>query len=344
MEKKFLKVYIFCACILFGMCALSVILIDPFGYYHKPWFGLKLVSFGQEYQNPGYARNYDYETVLLGTSMTEGMRASETDEIFETKTIKICESGAFSSDMALMLELACDDKDTKNVIMGLDANILRRPSDKYRSQIPLYLYNNNVFDDVEYVFNKEVIFGKCWQFLNANKNGNTINIDDLYIRANTDYSKEATLESYARAAVIGDGLTWDMAGKNIANIEPYIQNNPDITFYIYMPPYSILFWDRYMLGDVVEEELEMHKQVVETFIKYDNVKFYYFMNDYETITNLDNYKDSGHYSPAVCSELLQKMQKGEYLVSKSNYIQVFEELEKYLKEYDYDAIFESEVE
>ena len=316
--------------------------IDPFGFYHKPWFGLKNVNLNQVYQNPGYVKNYDYETALVGTSMTEGMRASEVDQLFDTTTIKICQSGAHSMDIAEMLKLVCKEGKAKQVILGLDANIFRKEYDTYRSEMPLYLYNDNPLDDINYLFNKQVLFEEIPEMLQANKEGNLPELDDYYIRGEGEYSRKNALSNYERGVIDEASVSWDRADKNIANILPIVKEYPEITFYVYMPPYSMLFWDRYTYNGVADNELAMQKKVVEAFLECDNVQFYYFMNDESIITNLENYRDAGHYSPQICSEVLKEIQKGNYRITKDNYLSVFAEMENYVKTYDYEAIFRDE--
>lgn len=339
MSKRFIKIFFGLGIIPLLATAGMVALVDPFGVYHKPWFGWKTVNLNQAYQNPGYVKNYDYETALVGTSMTEGMRASEVDKLFDTTTIKICQSGAHSMDMAEMLKLVCKEGKAKQVIVGFDANIFRKEYDTYRSEMPLYLYNDNPLDDINYLFNKQVLFEEIPEMLQANKEGNLPKLDDYYIRGEGEYSRKIALSNYERGVIDEVSVSWDRADKNIDNIAPIIENNPDVTFYIYMPPYSMLFWDRYMCNGIVDNELAMQKQIAEAFLKYDNVQFYYFMNDYNVITNLENYRDAGHYSPQVCSEILQEIHNGNYRVTKDNYLSVFAEMENFVKTYDYDSMF-----
>lgn len=341
-SKKFIKIFFFLTAILLLLSGLTVAIIDPFGVYHKPWFGLKNVNLNQAYQNPGYAKNYDYETALVGTSMTEGMRASDVDKIFDTSTIKICQSGAHSMDMAEMLNLVCKAGKAKQVIVGFDANIFRKEYDSYRSEMPLYLYNDNPLDDVQYLFNKQVLFEEIPEMLKENKETNLPDLDDYYIKSESVFSKDIALSNYERGVVDEASCSWDRADQNIDNILPVIEDNPQVTFYIYMPPYSMLFWDRYVLNGAEEQELAMEKKIVEAFMPYDNVKFYYFMNDYEVITDLDNYRDAGHYSPAVCNQILQDIYNEKYLVTEENYEAVFEEMESFVKSYDYEKIFATE--
>lgn len=81
-DKKFIRCYF---SMLIGMllaCVVVIVIIDPFSNYHKPICGLESVPFSQVHQNPGYAKNYDYDIAIIGTSMTEGIRASDVEKVF----------------------------------------------------------------------------------------------------------------------------------------------------------------------------------------------------------------------------------------------------------------------
>lgn len=338
MHKKFVLQVIVITIILLMGVGVFVWIIDPFVFYHKPMLGLKITQSNQEYQNPGLIKNLDYETALVGTSMTENFRVSEVNAVFETEAAKICKSGAYSKDIALLLEGIIDEGKADTIILGLDANILIKPYDGYRSELPTYLYNDNCFDDVNYLLNKTVLFEKCYNVIVNDID----NLDNFYIRDMNDYSKAKALSEYTRGVtefVPSKEEFEEWATKNIDNILPVIEKNTDISFQIFIPPYSVLFWDRYVINDAANEELNAQEMLLEQLVKCENVEVYYFMNDYEIITNLDNYKDAGHYSPYVCSLMLEKMKNKEFLVTEDNYQSVIEEMRNFVQTYDFDSIF-----
>ena len=339
-DKKFIKCYLSILIGLLFVCVAVIVIIDPFCNYHKPIRGFESVPFSQVHQNPGYAKNYDYDIAIIGTSMTEGIRASEVENVFGGKAVKLCESGAYTLDIGQILKIVCKSGKAKKIILGIDANMFRKENASYRDDFPLYLYNDSIFDDCNYVFNNQFIFYNSSMMVLKNLRGNVQDMDDFYIRPDNNYSKEKVLDSYNFDEV--PSMTWEKAQKNIENLTPYIESNPDIEFYLFMPPYSILFWQKYYMYDCFDEELEMHQQIIEAFLKYDNVKLFYFMNDEKIITNLDNYRDAGHYSPKVCSVLVNKMHRGENMITVENYMDVLDEMKQLIENYDYEQIFKSE--
>ena len=75
-------------------------------------------------------------------------------------------------------------------------------------------------------------------------------------------------------------------------------------------------------------------------MEYDNIHVFSFFSDYETITNLDNYKDIAHHRGEVNSQILKWMAEGKYELTKENYEAYCSEVYDFYMNYDYDAMFE----
>lgn len=74
-------------------------------------------------------------------------------------------------------------------------------------------------------------------------------------------------------------------------------------------------------------------------LEYDNVKLYSFFNNYDLICNLNNYKDTAHYSEKINSQILQWIKNDEYLITKDNVDEYLEQEREFYLNYDYDSIF-----
>ena len=61
-------------------------------------------------------------------------------------------------------------------------------------------------------------------------------------------------------------------------------------------------------------------------LSYENVEFYYFQNDREVITDLENYMDILHFSPDINHYICDSMIKGERRVDQENYQEVMADM------------------
>ena len=80
----------------------------------------------------------------------------------------------------------------------------------------------------------------------------------------------------------------------------------------------------------------------ELLLECPNVKLYNFYNQYDVITNTDNYRDKEHYSAEINSKILKWMASDVGLITKDNYRERFEEEKEYYLNYDYESIFKQE--
>ena len=58
------------------------------------------------------------------------------------------------------------------------------------------------------------------------------------------------------------------------------------------------------------------------------------------ICNLDNYKDTLHYSEDINSQILRWMAAGKYELTKENYQEYCDQVEAFLTKYDYEQLFQ----
>lgn len=291
---------------------------DSFYQYHLPKNESEIYLDNELYQNGGMLKNYDYDCLVTGSSMVENFRKSWVDSNFQCQSLKAPFSGAYALDIANTLQLAFQ-KNIKLVIFGLDINMLINNPQSTRFPLPEYLYDNNIFNDVNYVLNKTVTINHV---LKTPKEGNletaySWDVDSVI------FSKEATIkdymDNYANNKEVSS-VDFDIVQKNMDHILPYIIENKETEFHIFFPPYSILYWYHMKEIGTFDEFLEIERMVIKELIKYENVKLYYFQNDEAIILNLDNYKDFSHYSSQISEYILKAISNQEYLLKETDFL------------------------
>lgn len=136
------------------MCAILVIVIDPYLHYRKPLSGLKysLTVGNAKYINDGIIKQYDYDAIITGTSMTENFKPSEFDALFSTCLVKIPLSGASYKDINDNSKRAFGENPNIEIVLrGLDLSVLVYDKDKgkYNDQLN-YLYDHVLVNDINY--------------------------------------------------------------------------------------------------------------------------------------------------------------------------------------------------
>ena len=101
--------------------ALINIVIDPFVHYHKPWFGLAATETEERGQQIGVAKHMDYDTAIVGSSMSECFEAGWFDDgVLGNSTVKLSMQGAHFDDYSRLLNVALSKPTTKRIIISLD--------------------------------------------------------------------------------------------------------------------------------------------------------------------------------------------------------------------------------
>ncbi len=353
-QKRFIRNFAIQSAMLLILAGVAVIVFDPFFHYHKPVGSLKEVVTKAEYQCIGTVRNFDYDSILLGSSVAENYNNRWFDEAFGTTTIKGIKSSAATVDLIWYLKEAFEaKKDTglKEVYYSMDLFALSADAEKVfpDDSLPLYLYNDNPADDVNYIWNKDVIcehipYLLAMTYLDDYDEGTSYNWAQYKV-----FSKEETLSHYSRPEKAVPMLTEEdykrNIDKNISLIEEVVKAHPETTFRFIYPPYSMLWWDAAYRNGETEQNLYAAGQAAERLLAYENAELYYFQNDEELITDLDHYMDTVHFSDEINHVIVERMKEGKYKLTKDNYKQELEKMKKlsekiereYIKEYFEDG-------
>ncbi len=325
MAQKFLKQFFTASVILLLACVLAVVVFDPFFQYHKPLKGLKAVLTDKEYQCVGSLKTFDYDSVIAGSSVSENYNNGWFDQGFGCKSIKAIRSYGATADLCYLLDIAFEHQDLKYVFYNLDPSALEAdPETTYElTGCPMYLYDDNYVNDVRYWLNKGVLMEKI-PYLIANSLMGDYDENNSYNWAQwKEFNSDMILGLYIRKPSVSEmkprDYYEDLLRKNLDLLTDRITAHPETEFYIFVPPYSMLWWDNiYREGDT-EAYLYNMEQAMKTLLAYENVKMFYFQNDREIITDLENYMDILHFSPEINHYICDSLIAGKRQVNSENY-------------------------
>ena len=325
MAQKFLKQFFTASVILLLACVLAVVVFDPFFQYHKPLKGLKAVLTDKEYQCVGSLKTFDYDSVIAGSSVSENYNNGWFDQGFGCKSIKAIRSYGATADLCYLLDIAFEHQDLKYVFYNLDPSALEAdPETTYElTGCPMYLYDDNYVNDVRYWLNKGVLMEKI-PYLIANSLMGDYDENNSYNWAQwKEFNSDMILGLYIRKPSVSEmkprDYYEDLLRKNLDLLTDRFTAHPETEFYIFVPPYSMLWWDNiYREGDT-EAYLYNMEQAMKTLLEYENVKMFYFQNDREIITDLENYMDILHFSPEINRYICDSLIAGKRQVNSENY-------------------------
>ena len=323
-SNKLLLKFISVTVIIFLISMTAVMVIDPFFHYHKPVLGLKAVLTDKEYQCIGTIKNFDYDSLIVGSSVCENYNNRWFDEKFDCKTIKAVRSYGATADLCYFLNEAYKEHELGYVFYNIDPGALAtKPYITFEETgCPMYLYDKNPLNDIEYLLNKDVLIEKIpymitKSYLGDYDEGNSYNwgqwkefhadmVTGLYIRSS--HVSESKPEDYYK----------DECNANCELIESIVKNHPETEFFFFYPPYSFVWWDNIYRDGDLDAYIRNMGTVAERLTAYPNVRFYDFLEDRDTVTNLDNYMDVLHFSPDINLLITERLGTAEYEVTSDN--------------------------
>lgn len=336
--------------------AVLVIYIDPLFHYHKPFTDQFYYTMDRDYQrsyNDGIVKHFDYSGLIVGSSMVDNFKTTIAEADWGVKFVKVPVSGATLKEINSYTKTALAyNPDTKIVICGLDIWCLLGDKDAWRDDIdmPYYLYDDNLVNDVKYLFNQDV----CFRWVCPMIWGNITNPDDSGITSFDEYSNYM-YESFGADGILPyiDKSGWgadesdisDQDAKNVRenvmqNITEIAEENPNVTFYYFITPCSVAWWWDQTERGVLRQYIEAERIAVEEMLRYPNIKCFSFNSDTDITADLDNYKDTRHYSDKVCDRILDHMVNDRYLLTTGNYTGLLEKEYELYSGYDYESLYD----
>ncbi len=302
-------------------CAGITYLVDPFEQYRESSI---LPLYDQEsYNNPGIAKNYDYNAVILGTSMVEMSNPSVIDACFGVRSVKLPMRGSHTAQMGWQLSHIFDYKQARGetldlAILAVDAYSMMGPVDDME-EIYDYLWNDELLDDVNYLLNRDVLLVKIPKMLKNRGRDTSFKRDDMYKWTDVVFAAQSVYDAIPVSPQKPMQDAEQRLSRSTANVEKHLQAHiaahPETKFLIYMPPYSVGYWYLMTREGISEEQFRSRALICEKLLEYPNVQIYDFSSRIDWITDLDEYFDYSHHSSAVSDRIMRAMAAGEGRVS-----------------------------
>lgn len=336
--------------VILAVCAVVTIYIDPFFHYHAPLQEYQYPINEERYQNDGIVKHFEYDALITGSSMCENFKTTEFDELWGTTSVKTAFAGGSYKEIDEHIRRALKANDEIRIVLrSLDYSSLLNDKDdmlNLTEERPVYLYDTDVFDDVNYLLNKEVLFTKTYEVIRYTHVGGLTTSFDAYANWcwTEEYGDEAVLESYLWCDSAGSeqSLTEKERQTVIDSIRQNVletaKDYQDVTFYVFFPPYSICYWDMLYERGEINRRIDAEQCAIEEILQCPNIRLYSFCTNTELVCNLDNYKDQAHFGDWVNSRILNWMHEDMYRLTKENYQEYIDFIREFYNSYDYHSL------
>lgn len=327
---------------------MAMVIVDPYFHYHGKIPGMSYRLYHERYINAGIVKNFEYDTVITGSSMNQNFKTSQLDRLWKVHSIKVAFSGAGFLEIKENLERAFESKnEVRYVLWGLDYNGLHRQKDyKKYEEYPEYLYDRNLLNDVSYVWNKELIYQGLVADLFMTLQGEEGTSFDEYSSWEGGHGWESISKTYQRSEEILPMQTQitkqqeETVRENIqSNIVDLAKAHPDTQFVLFYTPYSALYWESLYRDGTLLAQLEYERIATQMLLECDNIHLYSFCQETEVTDNIENYRDKEHYISQINEKILEWITQGKGKVTKENYEELLEWEREYYMNFDYDSLY-----
>lgn len=319
--------------ILIGLAAIAYI-IDPFFQFRVRDNTYKLSSW---FVSSGLIENYDYDTLIIGSSMTQNFTMDVVREELGVHPLKIGIGGIRPSEMEALLNLAYEEHKANDYIICVDLTFFTQ--DDEGNRYPKYLLKKDFLSRMQYFLSYDTWFRYIpvdIAFISLENAGvnlpekiaKSTSIDwlDDY-RMDVTYSEENALSDYRRIKSQpieppSSRLYEEMCARIDGFLNGFDFAAGNHTFFF--PPYSSLFWCDTQEKGQLETYLRAKEYFVEKASKYGASVYDFQAADCTMI--LDNYMDISHYSPEINDWIIKCFANGEFRVQPENYYETLDKL------------------
>lgn len=324
-ERKWLTIV---ACI--TLCSIMLMLlvsfiVDPLFQYRVKETGY-IVS--GRYSGAGIIKNYDYDTIMLGSSMVQNFNTELMNTELHCQSIHIGISGMTDEDQLEYIALANKTGKAETYYLCIDISQFK---EKTETNTVDYLMRDDIFSKLKYAlfFDALLKYTPLDIILTIMQIYNLPIPQSLYYQTDIDYygywghkfsySEEGVLSGYqlGKNSVSSVELT-DLYKTMTGEIDAYFSKIDQLNeeFIFFFPPYSSLYWANAQKEAYYDTFLDAKDYFIDNCLK-RGVRVYDFQSA-DFTTQLDYYKDITHYCPAINDWMVHAFANGDYMVNQDN--------------------------
>jgi len=362
---SFLILVVFIMLGLAGGIFLRIWYKDPLYLFHDPKADKFRIEDNMRLQASGIINSFDFDSIILGTSMLENTSAEHCSKVIGGNFVNISLSGASFWERDFVLRHTLKNKNISNVVYSLDNSYINcaKETQKYKKENWIYLYDDNHLNDFKVYINKKYLKNILFRYKpsqfktldrpNAwmNKQMHTCRFGGLqnWVRHKKLQGLDAILTksipSLAVKCTPNSKIRHDKKReqKAFTYIEKHILSlaaeNKDTKFHLLFPPY----W-RYRYAEMRQLNVTLfalHQEVVRYMVKraeqLGNV-FIYGFEDCSFVDDVTRYKDTGHYDENVNVYMTESMGKGKHRLTSNNVEAYLTRCDELARAFDFKAL------
>jgi hypothetical protein len=313
--KKWIVVFFCTFALLTSLCLIAAYCEDPFIQYG---YDDKIRFWGRgKFQHAGIIDHYDYDAVIIGSSMAQHFDVSFFRRAMQMEPVKLTLAGISVSETKALYDRLQERNRVKVIMINIDMPYFERNYDLYNpfGRMPRFLYEDGILNDMQYLLMYEVWFRfipvnmvlRAAIRLGLESPGmmHRTKIDNFESRNGTvAASKELIMRDYKRGRFSAKKEnSVDMEKRMRANIDEFLEHllknkKAGQSLVFGFPPYSALYWYDAQKNGTFETLMSAKSFFIEKCDGTSGVRVV-DTQDFGEIVDLDYYTDITHYGPYV---------------------------------------------
>lgn len=321
---RWLKAFVLLALALVLLMASLMYIVDPFFQFRVRD---NVYMLNPRYVNAGLIKNHDYNSIIIGSSVTQNFDMDIFRQELGVEPLHVSMGGITARETAELIELAKKSGRAESFYVGIDLHCFSVADTA--SNNPAYLFSDRPLDMAKYLLSYEAWFrfmpvDMAFAALKAAnvslppKFSQSTSIDMLANwEADFIYEEENVIRGfrenlYAVSDVDTEGLRQRMDA-NFDMVFEALEGIEDKTV-LFFPPYSYLYW--YNARDYRDIYLDAKADFIAR-AEALGCTVYDFQHS-ELCMDLNNYRDSSHYSGDVNDWMTRCFASGEYRATSAD--------------------------
>lgn len=325
----------------------NTIIIGVFGrLYNRSFFQFRVRDnryfMNAAYVNAGLIKNYDYDTIIVGSCMVENYDIEKFNRTLGVNAVKIGCGGLGSDGVINYVLLANEVGKAKNYYINIDFGSFAGGGEDEAIGLGLqrelnmneydFLLKNDPISKLKYMFSYEAWFRFmpvdmgliAYRMVRGDISGGKLGVRTSIAHNcewsdDYEYGEEAVMKSRENIDKKIRKSPWNEAEQTQLlqtmknNMDAYV-DSIDFTkgnYTFIFPPYSFLFWEDAKTEDKYDTYIEAKNYLIDR-IKQNGGKVYDFQNADKTY-DLDYYKDTTHYSKYMNDYMIECLASEEFM-------------------------------
>ena len=325
--KKWLIIFLCIALVAVFVIGMTAFLVDPF-YQFRYVENRTYFNNTAKFPGPGLVKNYEYDTLIVGSSMTQNFDMELFRQELGVEPLHIGIGGMGLDELLAYIKLSEQTGKCDNYYIGIDQYMLTGSMDFVTAK---YLFDDDPVSTFKYLFSYEAWFRYIPMdiALSIISRMPVTVPDKLQMAYNIDYlgnwesdftfGEEVVIRNYLNSSYgVSSVDTDDIYMRMTIQTDKLFEELPGdkSQYHFFFPPYSVLFWFDAKKDGYMEAYLQIKQYFVEKAQIY-GIEVYDFQSA-DFVFDLDNYKDITHYSGEINDVMVKCFAQGLYLVDSES--------------------------